>query len=71
MPATGMKEVAQHPGGEELELAVEKDLDLGQLQHSGLDPEGALPRCRSLEQVEREVEDVVEYVRRAAARPTP
>ncbi|MGC9050359.1 hypothetical protein [Pyrobaculum sp.] len=50
-PTTRMKEAAQHPGGEELELAVEKALDLHQFQHSGLNPEGALSRYRSLEQV--------------------
>ncbi|AET32408.1 PaREP1 family protein [Pyrobaculum ferrireducens] len=71
MPTTRMKEVAQHLGDEELERAVEKALDLHQFQHSGLDPEGGLSRYGSLDQVERDVEDVVEYVRRAAARPTP
>ncbi|MGC8973632.1 MAG: PaREP1 family protein [Thermoproteus sp.] len=68
MPTTRMKEVAQHIGDKELELAVEKALDLHQFQHSGLDPEGVLSRYRSLDQVKKDVEDVVEYVRRAATR---
>jgi hypothetical protein len=50
---------------------VEKALDLRQFQHSGLDPERALSRYISLDQVKKDVEHVVEYVRRAAARLTP
>ncbi|AEA11613.1 PaREP1 domain containing protein [Thermoproteus uzoniensis 768-20] len=70
MPTTRMKEVAQHIGDKELELAVEKALDLHQFQHNGLNPEGVLSRYRSLDQVKKDVEDVVEYVRRAATRRT-
>ncbi len=67
MPTARMKEIAARLGDKELELAVEKALDLHQFRYNGLDKEGVLSRYASAEVVEKDVRDVVEFVRRRAA----
>lgn len=64
MPTTRMKEVAARLGDRELELVVEKALDLHQFQYNGLDREGVFSRYTTLEIVERDIKDVVEFVKR-------
>ncbi|MEZ0248633.1 MAG: PaREP1 family protein [Thermoproteus sp.] len=61
MPTNKMKEVAQLLGDRELELAVEKALDLHEFQYNGLDH---VARYASREVVEKDIADVVEFVRR-------
>ncbi|MEM1638153.1 MAG: PaREP1 family protein [Pyrobaculum sp.] len=71
MPTNKMKEVAQLLGDRELELAVEKALDLHEFQYNGLDPYGDVARYASREAVEKDIADVVEFVRRRVGqRPT-
>lgn len=65
MTTTRMKEVAQLLGDKELELAVEKALDLHEFQHNGLD--GDVARFLSVEAVEKNVADVVEFIKRRVA----
>ncbi len=55
MPTSRMKEVAQLLGDRELELAVEKALDLHEFQYNGVDPTGTLSRYVDLKDVEGDV----------------
>ncbi|MEM1571949.1 MAG: PaREP1 family protein [Pyrobaculum sp.] len=67
MPTTRMKEVAARLGDNELELVVEKALDLRRFQYNGLDKEGVFSRYVATEIVEKDVRDVVEFIKRRAA----
>jgi len=66
MPTARMKEVAAYIGDRELELVVEKALDLHQFQYNGIDREGEYSRYPSTRLVERDIRDVVDYVKKAA-----
>mgnify|MGYP001770640433 FL=1 len=67
MPTTRMKEVAVRLGDKELELVVEKALDLHQFQYNGLDKEGVFSRYVTTEIVEKDVRDVAEFIKRRVA----
>ncbi len=63
MPTSRMKEVAQLLGDRELELAVEKALDLHEFQYNGLDREGDVSRYVDVASVGRDVMGVARFIR--------
>lgn len=66
MPTSRMREVAALVGDRELRLAVELALDLHEFQYNVLDVDAEISRYPTEELVRRDVEEVVDYVRRVA-----
>ncbi|MEZ0318762.1 MAG: PaREP1 family protein [Pyrobaculum sp.] len=66
MPTSRMRSVAALIGDRDLRLAVELALNLHEFQYNGLDRDAEVSRYGSEKEVERDVAEIVEYVKRAA-----
>ncbi|AFA39205.1 Archaeal PaREP1/PaREP8 family [Pyrobaculum oguniense TE7] len=71
MPTSRMRTVAALVGDKELRLAVEIALNLHEFQYNGLDQDAEVSRYSSEDEVRRDVEEVVAYVKKSASSQLP
>ena len=71
MPKSRMRTVAALIGDKELRLAVEIALNLHEFQYNGLDQDAEVSRYSGEDEVRRDVEEVIAYVKKWASSQLP